>query len=59
MEQKLITLLGHLNSHPVLVGFVFSSIDSFLCTVFLAFAYPFVHFVLDHCIVNPSSIYGF
>jgi hypothetical protein len=55
MEQELPTLPGHLGSPPVFSGvLVTRSLDLCIC-----FVDRCLTFSVGHCIVHPSSIYGF
>jgi hypothetical protein len=58
-EQELFTLPEHLSSPPVFSG-VRITRSLLLCVCFVdRFFGHFVLFSFDHCVVSPSSIYGF
>ena len=58
VERRLLTLPEHLRSSPVLVGFVLLDLwFSVLC--FVDRCLYFCPFSFGHCVVCPSSIYGF
>ena len=58
VEQELLTLLEHLSSPPVFSG-VHITPSLLLCVCFLDRCLSFCTFSFAHCVVCPSSIYGF
>jgi hypothetical protein len=58
VEQELLTLPEHLSSSPVING-VRVTQSLVLCVCFVDRCLSFCHFLFGHCVVWPSSIYGF
>ena len=58
VEQELLTLSEHASSPPVFSG-VRLTRSLLLCVCFVDRCLSFCTFSFDHCVVCPSSIYGF
>jgi hypothetical protein len=58
VEQELLTLTEHLSSPPVFSCIVVTR-SLVLCVCFVDRCLSFCTFSFDHCVVWPSSIYGF
>ena len=58
VEQELLTLPEHLSSPPIFSGFCVTW-SLVLCVYFEDHCLSFFHFSFGHCVICPSSIYGF
>ena len=58
VEQELLTLPEHLSSPPVFI-WVSVTRSLVLCVCFVDHCLSFCTFSFGHCVVCPSSIYGF
>jgi hypothetical protein len=58
VEQELFALPEHLSSSPVYCR-VSATLSVVLCVCFVDRCLFFCPFSLSHCVVSPSSIYGF